>query len=273
MSLPKTELGSQPFADCRDAGEITRDAFLDGRFTACQPKSGPRAAIDALFLAAAVPAETRKKQRVLEAGSGSGVASLALCARVADLHVTGVEIQSGLVEMARENAALNAMHERLQFVEADVTSPWSALERNGLKRESFDHVAANPPYYTSGTIREPAQPATARAHSFDQDDLERWIKFLTTAAAPGGTITLIHRPQVLSELLNLLEGRFGALRVFPLFPAEGSAANRVLVQGVKGSKAPLEVLRGMVLHMDGGAYTGEAEDVLRAGKGLKLTGS
>ncbi|MEM8744675.1 MAG: methyltransferase domain-containing protein, partial [Pseudomonadota bacterium] len=145
MSLPKTELGSQPFDSGCNAGEITRDAFLDGRFTACQPKSGPRAAIDALFLAAAVPAIAGKKQRVLEAGAGSGVASLALCARVADLHVTGLEIQSALVEMARENAALNAMRDRLQFVEADLTSPWSTLECAGLNRESFDHVADLPP--------------------------------------------------------------------------------------------------------------------------------
>ena len=273
MSLPKTELDLQPIDDACDTREVTRDAFLDGRFTASQPKSGPRAAIDALFLAAAVPAVPGKKQHILEAGAGSGVASLALCARVVDVRVTGVEIQTGFVEMARENAALNDMHDRLHFLEADVTSAWTDLERAGLQRESFDHAAANPPYYVRGTIREPAEPATARAYGSDPDDLERWIKFLTTIVAPGGTVTLIHRPQLLAELLDLLKGRFGGLRVFPLFPSEGSAATRVLVQGVKGSKAPLELLHGMILHEAGGGYTLEADAVLRGGQALELTGS
>jgi len=41
--------------DCKP--KTTRDSFLDGRLTILQPVSGPRAAIDALFLAAAVPAQ------------------------------------------------------------------------------------------------------------------------------------------------------------------------------------------------------------------------
>ena len=270
MSLPKTEPGLRPLETVADGMEVTRDAFLDGRLTVYQPKSGPRAAIDAVFLAAAVPVVAGAGQRVLEAGTGSGVASLALCARVEDVQITGVETQAALARLVRKNAALNAMQDRLRVIEADVTSPWIQLEEAGIARESFDHAAANPPYHTNGSVRQRTDRCTATAYSFGADALEKWVRFLTTAVAPRGTVTLIHRPQALPMLLELLEPRFGALRVFPLFPASASPASRVLVQGTKGSKAPFELLPGMVLHEGDGRYTSQADAVLRGARALTL---
>ena len=273
MSLPKTEPDLRSSETVADALEVTRDAFLDGRLAVRQPKSGPRAAIDAVFLAAAVPVVPGSAQRVLEAGTGAGVASLMLCARADDVQVTGVEVQAVLAKLARENAALNGMQDRLHVIEADVTSPWIRLEEAGIARESFDHVAANPPYFTNDAVRRRADQRTATAYSFGADALEKWVRFLTTAVAPRGTVTLIHKPQALPMLLELLEPRFGALRVFPLFPASGAPASRVLVQGTKGSRAPLELLPGMVLHQSDGRYTSDADAVLRGARALKLNRS
>ena len=248
--------------------QTSRDSFLDGRLTIVQPASGPRAAIDALFLAAAVPAEACKAQKVLEAGAGTGVASLALCARVKDTHITGVEVQPELAALARENARLNAFEDRCRFIEADLTGGTGELENAGLVRESFDHVAANPPFYTRGRCREAADPQAAKAYSADSGDLEKWVRFLTTMAAPRATLTMIHRAELLGRLLALLEGRFGAVAIYPLFPREGAPAKRILVQGFKGSRAPVELLPGMVLHKPNGDYTDAADAVLRAMAGL-----
>lgn len=252
--------------------ETTQDAFLDGRLTILQPVSGPRAAIDALFLAAAVPVETGREHCVLEAGAGSGVASLAICARVRDARITGVEIQPELAALARENARLNGFADRCCIIEADVTGGADELERAGLARESFDHVAANPPFYTPGRHRKSADPQTARAYSAAQGDLRKWVRFLATMAAPHASVTMIHRAECLGEVLELMDGRFGALTVYPLYPRDGAPAKRILVQGVKGSRAPLKLLPGMVLHESNGDYTGPADAVLRAMAGLMLGG-
>jgi tRNA1(Val) A37 N6-methylase TrmN6 len=202
-------------------------------------------------------------QRVLDAGAGTGVAALALCARIGDACVTGIEIQPALLEFARENARINGMEDRVKLVEADITADREALEKTGLRRESFDHVAANPPFFVSGASREAADPATARAYSAGPDALEKWVRFLATAAAPGGTLTLIHRAEALGQLLALLEGKFGGLSVYPLYPRDGVAAKRILVRGIKGSRAPLRLLPGMVLHKPDGSYTAQADAVLR----------
>ncbi|MBF0374243.1 MAG: methyltransferase, partial [Alphaproteobacteria bacterium] len=51
---------------------FTDDTLLDGRVRLRQPTHGYRAAIDPVFLAAAVPAGAG--QRVLDAGCGAGAA-------------------------------------------------------------------------------------------------------------------------------------------------------------------------------------------------------
>lgn len=270
MSSVRTETISDEAVAARSEEATTRDAFLDGRLTIIQPKSGPRAAIDALFLAAAIPADAGKAQRVLEAGTGTGVASLALCARVEDVQVTGVDVLPSLLALARENARLNGMDGRLTLVESDITAPNADRDLPGTARESFDHAAANPPFFTAGSARRPVDPAAARAYSADKEDLERWVSYLAAMVVPRGTVTFIHRAEALGELLGLLEGRFGALAVYPLYPRDGVPAKRILVQGIKGSRAPLKLLPGMVLHEPDGSYTREADDILRSMEALEL---
>lgn len=241
----------------------TQDRFLDGRLTLRQLSEGPRTAIDAFFLAAAVPAIEGKGEHVLDAGTGNGAAGLALCARVADVRVTGIEIQQSLLNLAAENARLNEMNARFNAIKLDILQGLQAIEAAGLKRESFDHVAANPPYQDAGSSRVSDNPVTARAYSALPGELEKWLEVMLAMTAPGGTVTIIHRADALNTLMSLLEGRVGNAAVFPLFPKSGAPAKRLIVQGVKGSKAPLRMLPGMVLHEADGAYTSAANAVLR----------
>lgn len=252
------------------AAETSCDAFLDGRVRAYQPLHGPRAAIDALFLASAIPARAGTGQTVLEAGLGVGVASLALAARVPDVSVTGVEVQGELCSLARANISLNAMEGRITVVETDLTAPAATLKKAGLVPGSFSHVAANPPFLTHGAARVSPDQSIATAHAADKGALEDWIRFLARMAGKRASLTLIHRADALDTLVGLLNGRFGGLTVFPLFPRRGTAASRVIVQAIKGSRAPLEIAPGLILHDADGSYTGEADAILRGGEALPI---
>ena len=261
-----SEFGVEP----HPAEGSTCDAFLGGKLKIHQPAAGPRAGIDAVFLAASVPALAGANQTALEAGTGCGVVALALASRVEGLHVTGIELQSNLCHLAKRNAELNGLGSRLHFVEADMSAPRERLEGLGLRLESFDHVIANPPFHTEGLARKPQQAAKTRAHMAKAGALQRWIRFLTAMAAPHATVTLIHRADALLGVLAELEGRFGAITVFPLFPHADEPANRIIVQGVKGSRAPLKLCAGMILHDAEGCYTEAAEKVLRGGERLTM---
>lgn len=248
--------------------DTTEDAFLGGRLNISQVKDGSRAGLDAVFLAAACPAKSG--QSALDAGTGSGIVALALATRVDGIAVTGIEIDPALAALATSNARRNNLSHRARFICADITGPATALTQQGLSLESFDHVLANPPFLATGEARLPPSSRRRRAHACTDDELQRWVKFLAAFCKPKGTATIIHRADALPKLLSHLDGRFGRLIVYPLFPREGEPAVRILIQGRKGSRAPLTVARGMVLHGEGNAFTPAASAILSNGAGLTL---
>jgi tRNA1(Val) A37 N6-methylase TrmN6 len=94
---------------------------------------------------------------------------------------------------------------------------------------------------------------------------------MAAMARPGGTATMIHRADSLDQVLLAFGGRFGGLIVFPVFPRRGAAAHRVLVQGFKGSRAPLQIRPGLVLHRAGHGFRPQVDAILRQGARLDLT--
>ncbi|MGV1015428.1 MAG: tRNA1(Val) (adenine(37)-N6)-methyltransferase [Methyloceanibacter sp.] len=249
-----------------EVGATSTDAFLGGRINIVQPHRGHRAGSDAVFLAAAVPADA--KGLALDVGAGVGVAGLCLLARVPSVTVTAVEIDPALCQLAEANAARNGFAESFKVVNADVTWPAKKLTTAGLVRETYDQVIANPPFREEGAVR--TAPSKAAAHVMRAGELAVWIRFLTAMTAPKGFVSLIYPSEHLGALLRQLDGRFGDVRIFPLFPKANTSATRVILQGRKGSRAAPRLLPGLVLHDSDGRYTDAAEAVLRGGEALRL---
>lgn len=247
---------------------LTEDAFLGGRLRILQPEKGYRAGIDAVFLAAAIPVASG--DTVFEAGIGAGAAALCLIARNPAIHVTGIEIATRYAMMCEENAKRNGFSQLLQVIHADVKD---AMRRDLTimpQHGTFAHAYANPPYFEDGKVTQSPTLLKAQAHSFGPDDLELWIKVMHAMVGLRGTVTLIHRAESLGKILAAMEERFGDIRVAPLYAREGTAASRVIVQGVKGSKAPMQLLPGLILHGEGNAFTPDADAVLREGMAWRL---
>ena len=235
----------------------TEDRFLGGRIVCAQPKHGFRAGHDTVLLAAAVPA--RSGERVLELGSGAGVSSLCLAARVDGADITGVELDVGLVALANANAARNGFGDRVRFIEGDVLDFPSPSE--GEEDRLFDHVFFNPPFHpSSGDI----SPSVARDRAMRGDDIALWMAKAVEMCASGGTVTAIVRADRIGELETNAPG----LTVLPLAPHEGEAARRAIVQWRKGGIA--RTLAPFVLHRANGTPTPEAEAVLRHAGALTL---
>ncbi|MDE3116953.1 MAG: methyltransferase [Pseudomonadota bacterium] len=234
------------------------DRFLDGLVVADQSGAGFRSGLDAVMLAAAVPAG--EGETALELGSGAGVASLCLAARVPGCEVWGLEIDAGLVRLAAANAAANNNSERVHFLAGDVLNPPPEL------RHEFYHVFCNPPFH-AGEGQAPPDPARARA-LHDEGALADWLKAGLRRTASGGTFTAILRADRLAEALAALPER--GLAVLPLWPKAGAAAKRVILQASKGARAPLALLAGLVLHEADGRYTPQADAILRGGESLSF---
>jgi tRNA1(Val) A37 N6-methylase TrmN6 len=234
------------------------DTFLDGRVKIAQSETGFRSGLDAVMLAAAVPAKAG--QTALELGSGAGTASLCLLARVPGVTVTGVELDPAVAALASQNAAANDM--KATFVAADIFALPTELKRD------FDQVFCNPPFHGEGH----ASPDAARAAALmDGGRLGDWLKTGLQRTISGGFFTAILRADRLNEALAALPEK--GVAAFPLYPRAGEMPKRVIVQARKGSAAPFALLPGLVLHRGDGGWTPEADDVLRRGNALALSGA
>jgi tRNA1(Val) A37 N6-methylase TrmN6 len=246
--------------------EQTLDHLLGGRLSFRQPAHGYRVAIDPVLLAAAVPAGAG--DTVLDAGAGTSAASLCLATRVPACRIIGLEVQPELHRLAQGNVMENGLDGRVEMVLGDLGRP-----PPGLAGVRFDHVMTNPPHLARAAVTVSPIEARARAHVEQQLGLADWLAGCLRLLKPGGILTLIHRADRLAEVLAAVNGQLGDLVVFPLWPGIGARpAKRILVQGRKGSRGPLVLAPGLVLHDDDGGFSADAEAILRHGEALSLRG-
>jgi tRNA1(Val) A37 N6-methylase TrmN6 len=231
----------------------TQDRLLGGRVVLRQPARGFRAGLDAVLLAAFVPA--RPGDRVLEAGCGAGAAFLCLAARMPGLAVVAVEREPAMAALARDNAAANAV--AAEVLEGDVADP--ALAR---ALPPVDHAFANPPYWPGGT---PPPGAIRRAATHeDGAALADWARLLAASLRAGGTASLVlPAARFDAGAAALRAARCGAITLLPVAPRAGEAAKRVLLRGRRGGRGPARILPPLVLHGADGAFTAAAQAVLR----------
>jgi tRNA1(Val) A37 N6-methylase TrmN6 len=243
--------------------DVTEDTFLGGRLHLRQPKSGHRAGHDAMLLAAATPA--RPDQRVVDFGAGVGAAGLAVARRVAGIELVLVEIDAGLADLARENAAANAIE--AEIIVLDVTSAADVFAASGLSPDSVDVVLMNPPFNDPARHRASPDQARSVAHVATAATLESWIHASRRILKSGGVLSLIWRADGLGEVLAALDRGFGSLAILPVHVDAASPAIRVLVRAIKGGKAPTQIHAALLLNDESAVPNKQVQDIL-AGKGV-----
>jgi tRNA1(Val) A37 N6-methylase TrmN6 len=237
---------------------LTEDATLfAGRLRLRQLRHGHRVGTDSVLLSAALdPAGGH----LIDAGAGAGLVGLAIAQRQPGLNVTLVERDEQVAEAARQNIELNGLSERMRVAACDLTHA-ASRRAVGLSDGCADALVTNPPWLDPhrAQISPDQQRAAAHAHG-DALGLETWMRAMAALLRPGGRFALIHRADALKSCLDVLEGRFGALEILPLHPRAHQPAHRIIIRGIKGSRAPTSLLPAFVVHQ-GDRFTPEAEAI------------
>jgi tRNA1(Val) A37 N6-methylase TrmN6 len=245
------------------AFETTEDAFLGGALRLRQPKSGHRAGHDAMLLAAATPA--RSGDRVVDFGAGVGAAGLALATRIPGVQIVLVEIDGRLAELARGNAASNALD--AQVIAMDVASGADAFAGAGLPPDSADVVLMNPPFNDLTRHRSSPDKSREVAHVADAATLENWVHAARRILKSGGVLMLIWRADGLGEVLAALDRGFGSLAILPVHGDPATPAIRVLIRAVKAGRGPTQIYAGLMLN-DAPAVPNKRVQEILAGRGI-----
>jgi tRNA1(Val) A37 N6-methylase TrmN6 len=140
-----------------------------------------------------------------------------------------------------------------------------------LAAATFDHVMTNPPHLAATRATSSPDPQRAIAHHETELELGGWLVGCLRMLKQDGFLTLIQRADRLGEVLAALLGRAGDVVVYPLWPAMGQPAKRVLIQARKGARGALRLAPGLILHDHSGGFSPTADGVLRHGRALDLS--
>ena len=89
--------------------------------------------------------------KILDLGTGSGNIAVALAKYLPQAEIYATDISNYALEIARTNAKLNRVEEKIKFVQSDLFTAYS------LQLTAFDLIVSNPPYITEAEI-EVLQP-------------------------------------------------------------------------------------------------------------------
>ncbi len=239
----------------------SHDSIYQGKWLLEQPLKGYRFGTDAMVLAASVQAKPGEK--VLELGCGVGAVLLAVHSRLPEAFLTGIERVPDYVELAKRNIAHNNVSRRVSVFKGDLQN---AMTIHSLGR--FDHVIANPPYYEVGKHSAAATDIRRVARQHEPEALAEWLQAANRVLKPKGTVTFIHAADKMDDLLTGLKRFCGGIRLFPLWTQAGKPCKRLIVQGIKGSKAPITLSSGLVMHQEDGLSTQRALEVINHGQSI-----
>jgi tRNA1(Val) A37 N6-methylase TrmN6 len=195
---------------------------------------------------------------ILDLCTGNGVIPLLLSKRTRG-HITGLDIQERLINMAIRNVAINALEKRMDMIQGDLKE-----RQAGLKQSFYDVVTCNPPYFPTPKETEYNENEflTIARHEV-LCTLEDVIKACKLYVKPGGKVSLVHRPERLVDLITLFRKyRLEPKRMQFVYPNKEKEANTLLIEAVRDGKAGLKVERPLYVYLEDGSYTAEARQII-----------
>ncbi|CAH2717120.1 tRNA1(Val) (adenine(37)-N6)-methyltransferase [Neobacillus rhizosphaerae] len=213
--------------------------------------------LDAVLLARFVYVPIQKGN-LLDLCSGNGVIPLFLSARTKG-HITGVEIQERLYDMAVRSIQYNGLQNRLQMIHGDIKD---TAQRLGYGK--FDVVTCNPPYFTTPSTGEvnPNEHLAIARHEI-LCTLEDAIKASSDLVRQGGKVAFVHRPGRFLDIITLMrQYRLEPKRVQFVYPKKGKEANTLLIEAIKDGSPDLKILPPIIVYNDNDEYTKEIRAIL-----------
>jgi tRNA1(Val) A37 N6-methylase TrmN6 len=232
--------------------------ILRGALKMRQPQegTGPRVNVDTILLADY--ARFARRARVMEMGCAHGAISLILAKRMLastgpekSQPIEGIDINPVLVGMAKENALLNGLSDRVSFIVADLRE-YKSLYRAG----TYDVVIMNPPYDEPGRSRRSADESVSAAMHGDLCTLRDVAAAAKYLLRNGGSLFLVIRAKRLAELSFILhEHNVKIKKIRAVHPKPDGDASVVLVKAVRASGDGVIVEPPMFIYGGDGEYT------------------
>ena len=212
--------------------------------------------LDSVLLANFVTLKLTDK-KVIDLCSGNAPVPMLMSFRT-KARIFGVELQKYIYDLGIKSIIENNLDGQINLVNADVMNVNKIFDEN-----TFDVVTCNPPYfkyYESSLINNNDGKAIARHEvKIKLEDIIIMAKYLLKN---GGTFAMVHRPERLIEIINLMQ-KNGIVpkKMRLIYPKINKKANMLLIEGVKNGKLGLQILPPLFIHDENGNYVDEIREM------------
>ena len=193
----------------------------------------------------------KKTNKILDIGCGNAPIPLILSTKT-NAHITGVEIQKEVYDLALESIKINNKEEQISIINMDINDYYKEIET-----DSFDVITCNPPFFKyieTSNINKNDYKTIAR-HEVKLN-LKELFKISKKLLKNNGVIAIVHRPERFVEVVEeMKKNNIEPKRVQFVYPKENKEANIMLIEGSKNGNPGLKILPPIYSHLDNGDYT------------------
>lgn len=249
----------EKFSELIKDDETVEDLGLGG-FHLLNKKSGFRFGTDAVLLSHF--AMLKNRESVMDLCTGSGIVPVLLAGKSTSETIAGIELQPKYAEMAQRSVRGNDLTDRITIYQGDVK------DRAFLKSLGrFDVVTCNPPYKPQGTgMLNPMDERMIARHEITID-LNAVIEGASLLLGNRGRLCLVHRPERLIEIFDLMRRyQLEPKRIRLVAAGTGKVPNMVLVEGIKAGRPYLKWEPQLEIYHPDGTFTQEIKEIYNDGK-------
>lgn len=196
---------------------------------------------------------TKDVKKIVDFGTNNAAIPLILSRRT-NKPIIGVEIQKEAVELAKKNITLNNLDDQIEIVHSDIKEFVNDSIKVGL-------VVCNPPFFKvdEDSNLNDNEFLTIARHEI-KINLEEIIKSAAKILDNRGKFAMVHRPQRMIEILNLMQKYdIEPKRIKFIYPKYNKESHILLVEGIYKGKKGLKIEPPLYAHNDDGSYSDEVK--------------
>lgn len=196
---------------------------------------------------------TKDVKKIVDFGTNNAAIPLILSRRT-NKPIIGVEIQKEAVELAKRNITLNNLDDQIEIVHSDIKEFVNDSIKVGL-------VVCNPPFFKvdEDSNLNDNEFLTIARHEI-KINLEEIIKSAAKILDNRGKFAMVHRPQRMIEILNLMQKYdIEPKRIKFVYPKYNKESHILLVEGIYKGKKGLKIEPPLYAHNDDGSYSDEVK--------------
>lgn len=199
----------------------------------------------------------KNNSEVIDIGTGTGIISILLTGKTNLAHITGIEIQKEVADMASRSVLLNNLENKMSVINDNIKN----IEKYfGLN--TIDAIVTNPPYQKNNTgLQNEDEKKLISRHEIKctlEDIIQKSFRILKDK----GEFYMVHRPERLVDTMYLMRKyKIEPKNLRFVYSKVTEKPTLILIKGVKNANEFLKTEKPLIIYNEDGSYTKEILEI------------